>query len=81
MAGKAREIREDDPQPVYRQLAAFLREDIESGTLAPGARIPSETLLVQTYGVARETARKAVAVLRDAGLIVTTHGRGSFVAR
>ncbi|MDG4826000.1 GntR family transcriptional regulator [Asanoa sp. WMMD1127] len=76
-----REIREDDPRPVYRQLADYLREDIEEGRLQPGVRIPSETTLTQTYGVARETARKAVAVLRDAGLIETTHGRGSFVKR
>jgi len=76
-----REIRDDDPTPVYRQLAGFLRDDIQSGKLVAGQRIPSETDLVQLYGVARETARKAVRVLRDEGLIVTTHGRGSFVRR
>lgn len=67
------------PEPVYRQLAAVLRRRIESGELQPGRAIPSEATLVQTYGVARGTARKAVEALRDEGLVVTVPGRGSYV--
>jgi GntR family transcriptional regulator len=67
------------PEPVYRQLAALLRERIASGDLAPNRPIPSEQTLRDTYGVARGTARRAVAVLREEGLIITVKGRGSFV--
>lgn len=66
--------------PVYRQIAAIIAARIESGELEPRRRIPSETDIVQEYGVARETARRAVAYLRDQGLIYTVPQRGSFVS-
>ena len=53
--------------PRYRQIAGILRERIESGELEPDRPIPSETQIQQEFGVARETARKAVALLRDEG--------------
>jgi DNA-binding GntR family transcriptional regulator len=68
-----------DPTPPYRQIAAALRGEIEAGRYAPGDRLPSEKDLSQTYGVARETARRAVAALRESGHAVTLPGRGSFV--
>jgi GntR family transcriptional regulator len=61
-------------------LAAILREQIKSGALAAGAPIPSETDLQQVHEVSRVTARRAVAVLRDEGLVVTLPQRGSYVA-
>jgi DNA-binding FadR family transcriptional regulator len=64
---------------VYAQLAALLRDDIRSGRLQPGQKLPSETMLVQTHGVARETARRAIAVLRGEGLVVVRRGHGVVV--
>jgi DNA-binding transcriptional MocR family regulator len=40
------------PVPPYRQVANELRARIESGDLAPGARVPSITTLMQEYGIA-----------------------------
>ncbi len=71
-----------DPQsatPVYVQVADILRDRIESGTLLPDRPVPSETQLQQEFGVARGTARKAIALLREQGLVVTVPGRGSYV--
>lgn len=65
--------------PAYRQLASILREQIESGELAADQPVPSETTLVQRYGIARGTVRRAIEVLRDEGLVVTVQGRGSYV--
>jgi DNA-binding GntR family transcriptional regulator len=65
--------------PAYRQLAAILREQIESGALAADQMVPSEATLVQRYGVARGTVRRAIEVLRDANLVVTIQGRGTYV--
>jgi methyltransferase (TIGR00027 family) len=50
-----------------------------AGELPPGRALPSETSLMQEHGIARETGRKAVRVLRDEGLVVVVRGRGAFV--
>ena len=41
-------------EPVYRQLARILREQIQVGELHPGAALPSEAALSQTFGVGRD---------------------------
>jgi len=69
----------EGPDPVFRQVAAIIRGRIDRGVLHADRPIPSETQLVQEFGIARGTARKAVAVLRDAGLVRTVMGRGTFV--
>jgi GntR family transcriptional regulator len=69
------------PLPPYRQIAAILRRRIESGQYPPDTRIPTESELVETFEVARTTARRAIAVLREEGLIYTVPQRGSYVAR
>lgn len=67
--------------PPYRQLAAILRDMITSGELAPGATVPPIKRLRAEYGVAETTARKAVALLRDEGLVETVTGWGTFVRK
>jgi len=46
----------------------------------PHRPIPSETQIRQEFGVARDTARQAVALLRERGLVYTIAHRGTFVA-
>ncbi len=65
--------------PAYRQVAAVLRQRIADGTYQPGRRLPSITALVQEFGVAQLTARKALRVLVDEGLAEMTPGMGTFV--
>ncbi len=60
-------------------LAARLRAEIANGTLRPGQRLPSETTLMQTYGLARGTVAKAVKSLRIAGLATFVRGYGVVV--
>jgi GntR family transcriptional regulator len=69
----------DQTRPKWRQIHAALRAQIESGELPPASRL-SEFALVEQYGVARETVRKAIRALRDEGWIHTEHGMGSFVS-
>ena len=73
------EIDYEAPEPPHRQIAAWLRAKIQSGEYPPGRRIPSEKDIMDLSGVARTTARRAVALLRDEGLVVTTKGRGTYV--
>jgi GntR family transcriptional regulator len=65
--------------PLFRQIAAALRERILDGDLGTGDRLPSETELMAQYGVARMTVRNALAELRAEGLVIAEHGRGVFV--
>lgn len=68
------------PTPLYRQLANLLEAQIKAGKLRPGDPLPSEKQLVQEYGVARGTARRAVELLRERGQVITIQARGTFVA-
>lgn len=69
------------PVPRYRQIAGILRGRIEASELEPDRPIPSEAQIQQEFGVARETARRAVALLREEGYVVTVPGMGTYVKR
>jgi GntR family transcriptional regulator len=66
-------------EPMYAQLAGILRNRITGGDLARLDPLPSESSLTQEYGVSRDTARRAIAVLRDEGLVFTVPQRGTYV--
>ena len=66
-------------EPLYRQLAAILREQITSGQIPPGRRLPSKLAIRQQYGVSQNTTERALAILKDEGWIETSLGRGMFV--
>lgn len=75
-------LRDLDPvsdRAAFRQIADHIREEITSGRLAPGDRVPSESALMEHYNVSRITVRQALSLLRSEGLTVAEHGRGVFV--
>ncbi len=74
-------ISHDSAVPIYRQVAALLRDRIESGNLAPGAPLPSESQLMGEYGISRDSVRKAMDVLRADELVVTVQGKGTYVVQ
>jgi DNA-binding GntR family transcriptional regulator len=69
----------DSPTALYVQLADLLRGQIERGELT--GRVPSAKGLAQEHGVANGTAERALAILREEGLIRSAMGRGHFVVR
>jgi DNA-binding GntR family transcriptional regulator len=71
------QIDHDSPTPLYRQLAALLRAQIDNGTLT--GRVPSVKTLSQEHGVSHITTEKALAVLKDEGLIHSVIGKGTYV--
>ncbi|WP_084599777.1 GntR family transcriptional regulator [Actinoplanes subtropicus] len=73
-------IEPDGPVPPYLQLVEILAERIERGAWQPNRPIPSELQLVQEFGIARGTVRRAVAVLRERGLVFTVPQRGTYVS-
>ncbi|MBT1172347.1 PLP-dependent aminotransferase family protein [Bifidobacterium sp. MA2] len=66
--------------PMYRQLAAQLREQIVSGALAAGYRLPPERELAARLEVNRTTVLQAYQQLKDEHLIASRVGKGTFVA-
>ncbi|MFF0446011.1 GntR family transcriptional regulator [Streptomyces sp. NPDC004609] len=71
--------KQPDRRPPYQHAADELRREIKAGRYKPGEQLPSYRELQERFGVANMTARSALNVLRDEGLIYTIHGRGSFV--
>ena len=63
-----------------RRLFEQLADEIKSGRLSPGARLPTEHALTQAARVSRTVVREAVAALRAEGLVVTRQGVGAFVS-
>lgn len=62
-----------DSRPVYLRIADELRRAHE-----PGEQLPSVPKLSEQWGVAKETIRSAIDVLRSEGLVVSWQGRGTF---
>jgi GntR family transcriptional regulator len=68
-------------RPVFRQISDHLRDLITSGRLGPGELLPSESQLVEHYGVTRTTVRQSLNLLKAEGLVLAEHGKGSYVRR
>lgn len=72
-------------QPVVRRaryaehIATCIEGEILSGRLQSGARLPTEHLLSENFGVSRNVVREAIATLRSQGLIESIQGLGIFV--
>ena len=66
--------------PLYQQIERYLRENILSGTLAEGTRLPSTRELAQELGVSRITVKNAYAELESDGLLTSYPGSGTYVA-
>jgi GntR family transcriptional regulator len=72
-------IDNDSPEHPYVQLAGLLRERIRAGKIGP--RVPSIMELAEESELSAATVKRALALLRDEGLIYTVRGRGTFVRK
>lgn len=66
-------------EPLTRQIADEIRRQISDGTLGPGALLPSEPELARDHRVSRQTARAALQLLEQEGLVVVRPKRGRIV--
>ncbi len=69
-----------DSLPLYKKVKAHVLSLIETGTLKPGDRGPSEADLVNKMGVSRMTANRALRELHEAGFVTRVPGVGTFIA-
>ena len=68
------------PQRLSDRLAQLLGGQIDSGSLRPGDRLPTEAQLAAAHGVSRTTVREAVHQLQSRQRVVSRQGSGVFVA-
>jgi len=68
-------------QPLYRVLASTLRDKIMRGVLKPGDSLPTEHELCAEQNISRHTAREALRLLSEEGLIARKRGIGTIVTK
>jgi GntR family transcriptional regulator len=64
----------------YRAIAEDLGRRIRAGEYPPGCALPAQRELAASYGASLATARQALDLLQQAGLLTQQAGRGTFVA-
>jgi len=62
-----------------RRFLQALGEQLASGALPPGARLPAERALAEQFGISRGTVRRALKQLESEGRVVSVRGSGTFV--
>ncbi|MEW6716635.1 MAG: GntR family transcriptional regulator [Chloroflexota bacterium] len=67
-------------QPLYKIVAESILSQIENGKLSANQRLPSESELCQIHSVGRNTVRRAINELSNAGILRSIPGVGTFVA-
>jgi LacI family transcriptional regulator len=68
------------PEPVRDQLRHLILAEIDRGTFLHGTKLPSERELADKFGTSRTTVRQAIELLVEAGTLVRSAGKGTFVA-
>ncbi|MBI2720054.1 MAG: histidine utilization repressor [Rhizobiales bacterium] len=68
-----------EAQPLYARVKDHILTQIRSGSWAPGARVPSENELVESFGISRMTANRALRELHAEGYVARVPGVGTFV--
>lgn len=63
-----------DPRPLHARIAADLRDEIMSGDIAPGSKLPSTSRLKSRFDASNATIQKAVRLLKDEGLALGRAG-------
>jgi GntR family transcriptional regulator len=71
---------ENDPRPLYQQLAAAVKEQIQAGQLRTGEELPSVRELADALGINLHTVHRSYQILRDQGVITLRLGRPARVA-
>jgi GntR family transcriptional regulator, histidine utilization repressor len=66
-------------QPLYMQVKEHILDNIQSGAWAAGSRVPSENELVESFGISRMTANRALRELSADGYLSRVPGVGTFV--
>lgn len=66
-------------EPAYLQVARDIREQIKSGQLKPGDKLPSFSALCEHYEVSGTVIRTAMILLKAEGVLDGRQGKGVYV--
>lgn len=66
-------------EPSYTQLVHIIQDQVASGELRAGDRLPSESQLCKYHRVSPMTVRRAINILVEQGVVITEQGRGTFI--
>nr|HMQ56037.1 GntR family transcriptional regulator [Anaerolineae bacterium] len=66
---------------LYVQVREILRDQIKTGVLKPGQKLPAEDELATQFGVSRMTVRQGISDLSDEGVLYRRRGIGTFVTQ
>lgn len=67
-------------EPIYEQIIAQIKAEVIEGRMTAGDVLPSVRTLSRELKISALTVKKAYDNLEEEGLIVTVHGKGSFIA-
>jgi GntR family transcriptional regulator len=73
-------VDEKDPRPLYQQIAAQVKDQVQRGNLQPGDELPSVRELAESLGINLHTVRSAYLKLRDQDVIDLRLGRRARIA-
>lgn len=73
-------LQSDGPEPLWRLAADAILQEIATGKLASGARLPPERDLFTRMSISRVTLRRALQSLVEEGVLTPSHGRGWYVS-
>ena len=68
------------PDSLVARVVNSIRQEIDSGRLAPQSRLPTEFELAETLNVSRSVIREAVSQLKADGVLISRRGSGSFIS-
>lgn len=74
-------INRNSEVPCYSQLSKILLDQIRSGSLSPGGRLPTESAISKKYKLNRHTVRRAIESLAEEGMVYKIKGKGTFLAK
>jgi GntR family transcriptional regulator len=78
--GTVARLDENSPEPLWQQAAKAITREISVSNLSSGSRLPPERDLLTRLSISRVTLRKALHSLVSSGVLVSSHGRGWYVA-
>ena len=73
-------IQHSSMQPIYEQIVEQIKQQVMHGELEKGTMLPSVRSLAKDLKISALTVKKAYDFLEEEGIVVTVHGKGTFVA-